>query len=692
MPIEYAHDHDREITMLGEVNFRNVGRKFGIRTEDRRRHVYIIGKTGMGKSTLMENMIMSDILAGHGCCYIDPHGDTAEKMIDWIPPERINDVVYLNPADTAFPFGFNILENPSDDRKHLVRDGLMGVFKKIWPDVWSARMEYILQNCVAALLDYPGATLMGINRLLVDKEYREKVVEKIRDPVVKTFWIAEFASWSEKYATEAIAPVQNKVGQFLSSSLIRNIVAQTRSTVDIRKIMDEGKILIVNLSKGRVGEDGMRLLGGMIITKIQLSAQERQNTTEAERRDFYLYVDEFQNFANESFATILSEARKYRLNLIVAHQYMAQLQEEVQDAILGNVGTMLVMRIGPQDAELLETEFAPTFTPEDLVNLAKFQMYLKLMVDGVATQPFSANTLPPIAKRMDSAEKVIKVTRERYTEPRHVIEEKVLKWVGMEFIHGTGSATKDESGNDVPDVPGEDHRLLGAITSAAHYPNIKTREELEIEEASVSGDTAATTQPLLVTRPERQAAIEESLKASKQAQKMAKKPAFAHTCQRCGKTFELAVQLDPTKPIYDPECREVIRKEREERAARPAAPAPSRESRQPERPRREEPRPRQEGVSTFGRGDESRPPRERRERSRGGQGASSRGGDGRSRGPSPALRPRDDQRISIVVPPDMADASTPSAPVPASAPVSASPSQTAPIRSGTLAPGERLQL
>ncbi|MDP3793828.1 MAG: type IV secretion system DNA-binding domain-containing protein, partial [Candidatus Uhrbacteria bacterium] len=253
--IQYSHDHENEITLFAETNFRNQKRRFGIKTDDRRRHMYVIGKTGMGKTTLMENLMLADVYAGHGCCYIDPHGDTAEKLLDFIPANRINDIVYFNPADTDFPLGFNILETESEDQKPLIASGLMGVFKKIWPDVWSPRMEYILMNCVLALLDYPGATLLGINRLLVDKDYRARVVAKIRDPIVKTFWLAEFTSWSEKYATEAIAPVQNKVGQFLSSSVIRNIVAQVKSTINLRRIMDDGKILIVNHSKGRIGED-----------------------------------------------------------------------------------------------------------------------------------------------------------------------------------------------------------------------------------------------------------------------------------------------------------------------------------------------------------------------------------------------------------------------------------------------------
>jgi len=554
MPISYNHDHENEITLFGEVNFRNTGRRFGIKTDDRRRHMYIIGKTGMGKTTLMENMILADIYAGHGCCYIDPHGDTAEKLIDFIPSHRINDVVYYNPSDTAFPMGFNILETSNEDQKPLVASGLMGVFKKIWPDVWSARMEHILNNCVLALLDYPGATLLGINRLLVDKDYRLRVITKIRDPIVKTFWVAEFASWSEKYATEAIAPVQNKVGQFLSSFVIRNIVAQVKSTIEIRRIMDEGKILIVNLSKGRIGEDNMRLLGGMLITKIQLAAQERQNIPELERRDFYMYVDEFQNFANQSFAAILSEARKYRLNLTVAHQYIEQLDEEVTPAVFGNIGTIVVMRVGAADAEAMETEFTPTFLPEDLVNLAKFQMYLKLMVDGVSTPPFSANTLPPIAKRTNNADKVVQVSRERYSEPRASIEDKVLKWSGMELSSGQGA------GGEVLSMTVEAPEAMIPTTptiSSLQYPAIKTTEEREQE------GEAKEEKPkeYLTIKPERLAAITASV-ASAQAQQKKKRPEYPHTCTRCGKVWHLAIQLDPSRPMYCPECRPIVAEER----------------------------------------------------------------------------------------------------------------------------------
>ncbi|MSR84839.1 hypothetical protein EXS71_00115 [Candidatus Uhrbacteria bacterium] len=555
MPVQYNHDHEHEITLFAETNFRNQQRRFGIKTDDRRRHMYIVGKTGMGKTTLMENLILSDIYAGHGCCYIDPHGDTAERLLDFIPSNRVNDVVYFNPADMDYPVGFNILETDSDDQKPLIASGLMGVFKKIWPDVWSARMEYILMNCVLALLDYPGATLLGINRLLVDKEYRSRVVSKIRDPIVKTFWVAEFTSWSEKYATEAIAPVQNKVGQFLSSSVIRNMVAQVKSTINPRRIMDDGKILIVNLSKGRIGEDNMRLLGGMLITKIQLAAQERQNILELERRDFYLFVDEFQNFANESFASILSEARKYRLNLIVAHQYIEQLDEKVAPAIFGNVGTIIVMRVGGADAEFMETEFAPTFTPEDLVNMTKFQMYLKLMVDGVATSPFSAAALPPIAQHTGSMEKVVAISRERYAEPRALIEEKVLKWSGME-----AASSSDAESSLMPAGSQQETTPLPQLDLAVQYPAIKTEEEQEI---SLEGPTAMQdTGEYLTIKPERMAAI---IANKPQPQGKKTKPQFPHTCTRCGKIWNLPMQLDPSRPMYCAECRPLVMEERKNR-------------------------------------------------------------------------------------------------------------------------------
>ena len=423
-----------EINFFGATNFRNQNRKFGIKIDDRRRHMYVVGKTGMGKTTLLENMVLNDIYAGHGIGLVDPHGDFAEKIVNYIPSHRINDVVYFNPSDVDFPIGFNILETIRPDQKHLVASGLMGVFKKIWPDVWSARMEYILNNTILALLDFPGTTLLGINRMLADEEYRTRVVANTKDPVVKAFWENEFDGYNDRYKQEAVAPIQNKIGQFLSASVIRNIVAQVKSRINIREIMDGKKILVMNLSKGRIGEDNSRLLGGMLITRLQLAAMERVDMKENERKDFFLYVDEFQNFATESFANILSEARKYRLDLIMAHQYMEQLDEKVLAAVIGNVGTMVTFRVGSTDAEILAKEFVPTFTEEDLVNLPKFQIYLKLMIDGVASKPFSATTLPPIAQKTDSFDKVQRVSRERYSIPRDKIEEKIMRWSGMDMM------------------------------------------------------------------------------------------------------------------------------------------------------------------------------------------------------------------------------------------------------------------
>ncbi|MBL8030021.1 MAG: type IV secretion system DNA-binding domain-containing protein [Candidatus Doudnabacteria bacterium] len=442
-------DNQPKITTFAKTNFRGKEVAFGIKTDDRRRHMYLIGKTGMGKTSLMENMVIQDIRNGHGVAFLDPHGDSVQRILNCIPPHRVNDVVYFNPADLEFPVAFNILEAVDAKYKHLVASGLMGVFTKIWANLWSARMEYILNNTVLALLDSPGNTLLGITRMYVDKKYRKKIVDNIKDPVVKSFWVDEFANYNEKYRTEAIAPIQNKVGQFLSSGIIRNIVGQPKSTIDLREVMDNRKILIMDLSKGKVGEDNSALLGAMIVTKLQLAAMSRTDIPESERKDFYLYVDEFQNFATDSFATILSEARKYRLNLIVGHQYIAQLENDkntkVRDAIFGNVGTIAVFRIGAADAEFLETEFEPIFTPNDLVNLPKYNIVLKLMINGVASEPFSAVTLAPNdAYLTNNSEKVIRVSRERYANPVDAVEEKISRWMGAEFHQESAEMVESE--------------------------------------------------------------------------------------------------------------------------------------------------------------------------------------------------------------------------------------------------------
>lgn len=497
-----------KVTLFAQTNYRNSDVKFGIKNDDRRRHMYFIGKTGMGKSTVLENMIIQDIQAGKGVCVVDPHGDLVEKVINFVPPHRINDVIYFNPSDLDFPIGFNVLESVDPSQRHLVVSGLIGVFQKIWADSWGPRLEYVLHHAISALLEYPGSTLLGIMRILTDKAFRKRVVEKITDPVVKAFWVDEYSKYPDRFQAEAIAPIQNKVGRFLSSSLIRNILGQVRSSFTMREIMDEQKILLLNLSKGRVGEDNSALLGAMMITKIQLAAMSRVDTPEEERKDFYLYVDEFQNFATESFANILSEARKYRLNLILAHQYIEQLDEKVAAAVFGNVGTLVAFRVGAADAEFLEKEFFPVFTQEDLVNLSKFDIYIKLMIDGVTSGAFSASTLPPANLEdhgIDIKAKVVKVTRERYAKSRELIEDKIIRW----------SENKGEEISD--DKPSISKAPAKATSNAkkSKMPNKKSEK---------SGKT------------------------------------YDAICTLCGKDTKLNFDPDPTKPIYCRECLDLSRK------------------------------------------------------------------------------------------------------------------------------------
>ncbi|MFA5830710.1 MAG: type IV secretion system DNA-binding domain-containing protein [Candidatus Paceibacterota bacterium] len=436
-----------KITYFAKADFRNKMTPFGIKAIDRTRHVYVIGKTGMGKSTLLENMVVQDIQNGNGCAFIDPHGGTAELLLDYVPENRIKDVIYFAPFDTDYPVAFNIMEDVGKDKRHLVASGLMSAFKKIWVDAWSARMEYILSNTLLALLEFPGATLLGVNRMYSDKDYRKKVVENITDPSIKSFWLDEYAKYGERYTQEATPAIQNKVGQFVSNPLIRNIIGQSKSTFDIRKVMDEKKILIMNLSKGKVGDQNTSLLGSMLITKIYLAAMSRADATREEMAElpfFYFFVDEFQSFANESFADILSEARKYRLNLTIAHQYIEQMPEEVRAAVFGNVGTMITFRVGSYDADVLEKEFLPAFSAEDIVNLDKYQLYLRLMIDGVGSRPFSAVALPPIKKEGTSfKEQILENSRNVFAKKREDVEKEILEW------HQTSFAEKKN-----PVIPG----------------------------------------------------------------------------------------------------------------------------------------------------------------------------------------------------------------------------------------------
>ncbi len=496
-----AHQQN-DITFFAKTNFRNQERVFGIKTDDRRRHMYVIGKTGMGKTNLLENLAIQDIQKGHGIAFIDPHGDTAEKLIKAIPANRINDVIYFNPADQEYPIAFNVMEKVSPEYRHLVASGLVGVFKKIWADSWGPRLEYILRNAILGLLEYPGSTLLGVTRILVDKSYRERVVEKITDPVVRSFWVDEFSKWDPRVLQEVISPIQNKVGQFLSSALIRNIVGQTVSSFDVRKIMDERKILIMNLSKGRLGEDNSALLGAMMITKIQLAAMGRVDIPEETRADFYLYVDEFQNFATESFANILSEARKYRLNLILANQYVTQIEEEVRDAIFGNAGSIISFRVGAMDAEFLEKEYEPVFMMNDIVNLPKYQIYLKLMIDGIAGDAFSATTLPPIKLEDAGNEaKIINASRERYTSKKDDVEEKIRRWSGMLSPEERQALVKTVSSASPPPLAREKARQAPPSSQGRGKPAGNAQFGVGRNEVRQQPVTPPATRPVSIVAP-----------------------------------------------------------------------------------------------------------------------------------------------------------------------------------------------
>lgn len=520
------NNYSPEVVPFAVTNFRNGQRKFGIKLDDRRRHMYVIGKSGTGKSVLLENMIFTDIRAGHGLAVVDPHGDLVEKILDLVPSHRINDVVYFNPSDVDYPIAFNPLETVDPKYRHLVASGLIGVFKKIWADSWGPRLEYILRNAILSLLEYPSSTLLGITRILVDKYYRKKVLEKVSDPVVRSFWIDEYDNYNEKFRTEAISPIQNKIGQFLSSAIIRNIVGQPKSTIDLRQIMDEQKVLLMDLSKGRVGEDNSALLGAMMITKIQLAAMSRIDMVERSRKDFFLYVDEFQNFATESFATILSEARKYRLNLIIAHQYIEQLGDVVKASVFGNVGTMVIFRIGAEDAEFLEKEFAPTFTETDLVSLPNYHVYLKLMIDGVTSDPFSATTLPPIGVRNNNRSSIIRVSRERYAQDRKKVEEKILRWAGVEELFKETAQEESKSLNE----------------EEAMYRNVPSRKSYKNQTSSEPDEPPR----LNLTQPQGEM--------------------FEDKCWVCGRKVLLPFKPDGVRPVY---CKEDMKKIKQGLIAKP---------------------------------------------------------------------------------------------------------------------------
>ena len=427
LPVLTGSDaNDDQISAFGVTNFRGINHQFGMLRYDRSRHVYIIGQTGAGKSGLLELFALSDIFHNQGYAIIDPHGDFAINNMKFIPGSRLNDVVYFNPADTAYPLGFNPLEVTNPNQKTNISSEVIGVLKRMFGDSWGPRLEYILRYTILALLDRPETTMLDITRMLTDKTFRKETLGYCRDTVVLQFWNVEFASWNDKFVAEAVAPVLNKVGAFTANPIIRNIIGQPKSTFNIRQIMDEGKILIVNLSKGLIGEDNAAILGSFLVTKIQLAAMSRSDIPDIrDRRPFYLYVDEFQNFATDSFATILSEARKYGLNLTVANQYISQMNETVRDAVFGNVGTMISFRVSADDAPILAKQFEPNFEAVDLLQMHNRNFVINMVIGGEKTPAFSARTLELPPSQADNTPHIIEHSRRMYSRNREDVEREI---------------------------------------------------------------------------------------------------------------------------------------------------------------------------------------------------------------------------------------------------------------------------
>lgn len=414
-------------TPIGITNWRNQRQPFGIKDADRLGHIYVIGKTGTGKSTLLLNMAVSDIEKGKGLCIIDPHGDIAENLLNYIPKERIPDVIYFNPKDYSYPVGFNPLKAVHPDYQHLVASGLVSTFKKIWMDSWGPRLEYILRFSILTLLEYPDATLLDIQPLLTDILFRNKVLSYVTNQHTLAFWKNEFDKYSPALRAEAITPILNKTGVFLTSIPLRNTVGQKINGFRMQEVLDNGKILIANLSKGELGEDASSILGSILVTSVQLAALFRSTQQEQERKPFYLYVDEMYSFISLSFADILAEARKYKLSLFLTHQYIEQLHEKVRSAVFGNVGTIISFRIGAEDAAHLAKEFHPEFDEGDFVNLPKYSMYLKLMIDGATSRPFSAFSLPPQLPKASNKEEVITHSQRTYGRERAQVEQSIFE-------------------------------------------------------------------------------------------------------------------------------------------------------------------------------------------------------------------------------------------------------------------------
>ncbi len=438
-PQDIPKKGEPDVSLFGMTNYHSNFDVFGIKRVDRRRHLYVVGKSGSGKSKMLELLIKEDLDAGKGVGVLDPHGDLVDSVMEYVPKHRIKDVIYFDPADVNFPISFNPMESVDEAFKMQVTIGFLQIFKKLFGSNWTDRLEHVLRYTVLALLDSPNTTVLSILKMLTDKNYRQSVVSRIKDNVVKNFWVSEFAGWSEKFDAEAITPLLNKVGQFVATNMIRNIIGQPQNKFDIREIMDGEKILLMKVSKGLLGEENSGLLGAMIITKIYQAAMSRANVKEEQRKDFYFYVDEFQNFATETFAEILSEARKYRLNLTIAHQYMGQLSGSIQRTVFGNVGSLVNFRVGADDAGILAAEYNPVFKERDIINLGVREFYCKMSINGEIRQAFSGKTINVAPVKNSFVDEIKDNSRSTYCEPREKVEEMLAKWdEAGEFDFGPG--------------------------------------------------------------------------------------------------------------------------------------------------------------------------------------------------------------------------------------------------------------
>lgn len=508
LPVITGNDAvDENISAFGLTNFRGINHQFGMLRYDRSRHVYIIGQTGAGKSGTLELFALSDIFHGQGYAIIDPHGDFAVNNMRFIPGSRTQDVVYFNPADTAFPLGFNPLEVTNPNQKTNISSEVIGVLKRMFGESWGPRLEYILRYTILALLDRPETTMLDITRMLTDKKFRKETLTYCQDTVVLQFWNIEFNSWTEKFQAEAIAPVLNKVGAFTANPVIRNIIGQPKSTFNIREIMDDGKILIVNLSKGLIGEDNASILGSFLVTKIQLAAMSRSDIPDIkDRRPFYLYVDEFQNFATDSFATILSEARKYGLNLTVANQYISQMSDTVRNAVFGNVGTMISFRVSADDAPILGKQFAPQFEPNDLLQMHNRHFIINMVINGEKAPSFSATTLTLPPPQVDNTGRIIENTRRVYSRDRADVEQAISDLVNSANQpsqssgggNGGGTPSNSNSSSSSSKKSSSGGSSAGSKKSGSSSSSSKSsssRREPASRAATKPRETATPTQP-----------------------------------------------------------------------------------------------------------------------------------------------------------------------------------------------------